>query len=51
MSDINSDDEFFEKFSKVFARNAKFSKDSPVPNIGFANTKYEEVNVFYKFWD
>jgi len=51
MSDIKNDDEFFKKFGACFARNAKFSVNKPIPNIGFSTTSFEEVNKFYKFWD
>jgi DnaJ family protein C protein 2 len=51
MSDCKDDTEFYDKFGKVFVRNAKFSNIKPTPNLGFANTPIAEVKSFYKFWD
>ena len=51
MSDLKTDAAFFEEYGKVFVRNAKFSNNSPVPNLGNERTPIEEVWKFYKFWD
>lgn len=50
MEDIANDDEFFQKFGKCFARNAKFSVNKPVPGFGFGTTDMKDVNDFYRFW-
>ncbi|KAM0673352.1 DnaJ (Hsp40) [Gurleya vavrai] len=42
--------EFFVVFEPVFFRNNKFSKSVPIPLFGNENTKLEQVETFYKFW-
>ena len=49
--EIDDDDSFFEKFSKCFNRNAKFSVNKPVPDLGNLETPLEQVFKFYRFWD
>lgn len=51
MSDIKDDADFFEKFGKMFSRNAKFSQVKPIPAFGFGTTTIEDVHKFYKFWN
>lgn len=41
---------FFKVFGPVFARQAKFSVQQPVPSLGDAETPYEQVAAFYRFW-
>jgi len=41
---------FYVVFGDVFARNAKWSQNPRVPDIGNASTSYEEVIDFYEFW-
>ena len=41
---------FFGAFAAPFARQAKFSSQTPVPQLGDADTPYETVAKFYKFW-
>jgi len=43
-------DYFFRVFSPPFRRQAKFSIESPVPALGDADTPYEQVAHFYRFW-
>eukprot|EP00747_Dinoflagellata_sp_TGD_P020216 gnl/TRDRNA2_/TRDRNA2_127678_c0_seq1.p1 gnl/TRDRNA2_/TRDRNA2_127678_c0~~gnl/TRDRNA2_/TRDRNA2_127678_c0_seq1.p1 ORF type:complete len:1009 (-),score=186.90 gnl/TRDRNA2_/TRDRNA2_127678_c0_seq1:67-3093(-) len=52
---IPSEDEvkncnFFDIFAPVFARNAKWSVQHPVPSLGDENTPVEIVQDFYRFW-
>lgn len=42
--------DFFELFGPVFARNARWSKKKPVPELGNKDTPYEQVEAFYSFW-
>lgn len=41
---------FFQVFTAPFARQAKFSTRTPVPQLGDEDTPYEAVAKFYKFW-
>jgi len=41
---------FFHTFGPVFHRNAKWSVDQPVPELGDVLTPAEEVREFYRFW-
>lgn len=49
--DIEDDEDFFVKWTRVFNNNARFSVNKPVPTIGDMNTPMEEVFKFYSFWD
>jgi len=50
MDNIN-DETFWDIFTPVFTRNAKFAKKKPVPNLGDPNTPIDQVHKFYKYWD
>ena len=41
---------WFAVFGPPFARQAKFSSSTPVPQCGDEDTPYEQVSKFYKFW-
>lgn len=42
---------FFDKLTRVFNRNAMWSKRKPIPDLGNLDTPMAEVRKFYKFWD
>merc|ERR1719245_1847971 len=42
--------DFFQVFSPVFKRNAKWSERKPVPDLGDINTPYKQVSSFYDWW-
>ncbi|CAG8792809.1 8185_t:CDS:10 [Gigaspora margarita] len=42
--------DFFEIYSPVFEREARFSTKTPVPMLGDINTTKSEVQAFYDFW-
>lgn len=37
-------------FGPAFRRNARWSIDSKVPDIGDGGAAWEEVDKFYRFW-
>lgn len=43
-------DKFFEVFSPVFERNARWSSKKSVPILGTPESSFEEVDGFYTFW-
>eukprot|EP00003_Mantamonas_plastica_P033263 TRINITY_DN940_c0_g1_i5.p1 TRINITY_DN940_c0_g1~~TRINITY_DN940_c0_g1_i5.p1 ORF type:complete len:747 (-),score=181.27 TRINITY_DN940_c0_g1_i5:1487-3727(-) len=44
------ENDFYETYGPVFARNGKFSCKRPVPSLGDESTPYEQVDDFYVFW-
>ncbi|XP_038054398.1 dnaJ homolog subfamily C member 2-like [Patiria miniata] len=46
----NSKENFFKEFTKVFKRNARWSKKKRVPLLGDEKATLEEVNKFYNSW-
>lgn len=45
-----TEEEFFYEFGPVFERNAGFSEEKPVPNLGDMKTPLNKVLKFYQFW-
>ncbi|XP_013884869.1 dnaJ homolog subfamily C member 2 [Austrofundulus limnaeus] len=43
-------EKFFEVFSPVFERNARWSSKKTVPSLGTPDSSFEEVDSFYTFW-
>uniref|UniRef100_A0A3P8Z7F9 DnaJ homolog subfamily C member 2 n=1 Tax=Esox lucius TaxID=8010 RepID=A0A3P8Z7F9_ESOLU len=41
---------FFEAYSPVFERNARWSSKKHVPKLGSMDSTFEEVDNFYSFW-
>lgn len=41
---------FFDKFTPIFEREARFSKKQPVPMLGSYEDSKETVEAFYDFW-
>ncbi|KII91523.1 hypothetical protein PLICRDRAFT_156668 [Plicaturopsis crispa FD-325 SS-3] len=41
---------FFEGFAPVFEREARFSRKTPVPQLGAIDAPKEQVEAFYDFW-
>lgn len=42
--------DFFAEYAHVFAKNARFSKQFPVPSLGDMNSTKQQVDSFYNFW-
>jgi len=42
--------DFYTVFEEAFKRNAKWSEEKPVPELGNSETKYDRVVKFYDFW-
>jgi len=49
-SRLKDGQDFYEVFDPVFKRNAKWSENKPVPELGNADTPYDKVQKFYEFW-
>eukprot|EP01089_Gocevia_fonbrunei_P017849 TRINITY_DN5919_c0_g1_i3.p1 TRINITY_DN5919_c0_g1~~TRINITY_DN5919_c0_g1_i3.p1 ORF type:complete len:207 (+),score=62.63 TRINITY_DN5919_c0_g1_i3:472-1092(+) len=47
---VVDDSDFFELYRPVFARNAKWSVNTPIPDLGDETSSYSEVTKFYNFW-
>lgn len=41
---------FFKAFAPVFEREARFSRNKPVPMLGSYDDSKDTVNAFYDFW-
>lgn len=48
---IDTEEDYFEIFSPVFERNARFSQKKPVPMLGNSSSPIEHVRKFYQFWN
>ncbi|KAF8060498.1 histidine--tRNA ligase [Scenedesmus sp. PABB004] len=42
--------DFFKVFGPAFRRNARWSSEPAVPEVGDESTPWEEVSAFYDFW-
>ncbi|KAF5833235.1 hypothetical protein DUNSADRAFT_10516 [Dunaliella salina] len=42
--------DFFKVFGPAFRRNARWSVDPKVPDVGDEKTPYDQVEKFYNFW-
>lgn len=43
-------EDFFKVFGPAFRRNARWSVDTNVPDVGDDTTSYADVEKFYDFW-
>eukprot|EP00998_Keelungia_sp_KM082_P008944 NODE_511_length_1858_cov_53.408434_g503_i0.p1 GENE.NODE_511_length_1858_cov_53.408434_g503_i0~~NODE_511_length_1858_cov_53.408434_g503_i0.p1 ORF type:complete len:471 (+),score=164.89 NODE_511_length_1858_cov_53.408434_g503_i0:381-1793(+) len=43
-------EQFYDVFTPVFRRNARWSQRTPVPELGTDDAPINEVNKFYDFW-
>ncbi|CAE6352753.1 unnamed protein product [Rhizoctonia solani] len=43
-------EDFFKEFGPIFEREARFSKNEPVPMLGAIDATKDEVEGFYNFW-
>jgi DnaJ homolog subfamily C member 2 len=48
--DLSEEGAFFELYRPVFRRNARFCAETPVPDLGDADSDYADVDAFYRFW-
>jgi DnaJ family protein C protein 2 len=47
---VATDADFYKVYGAVFRNNAKWSKKTPVPDLGDDKTTYTQLEVFYTFW-
>lgn len=50
LDNVTSEKQFYKIFGAVFRNNAKWSKKTPVPDLGDADTPYATLEIFYTFW-
>lgn len=48
--DLKKDADFFRLFTPIFEREARFSRVTPVPQLGAHDAPKAEVEGFYDFW-
>ncbi|KAL0786479.1 hypothetical protein Bca101_002725 [Brassica carinata] len=47
---VPEENDFFKVFGPAFKRNARWSVNTRVPNLGDENTPVKEVDSYYNFW-